>query len=97
MVMKKLPTSMDDIQSRYQAIPYGWKEIDVAAVVALLIYEQKVTIKYSGATIHGIFVDTHLFLRLIVTGEMKGLKHITILGYRFVRNVLIRLRQMKKN
>jgi hypothetical protein len=50
--MKKLPTSMDDIQSRYQAIPYGWKEIDVAAVVALLIYEQKVTIKYSGATIH---------------------------------------------
>ena len=33
--MKKLPTSMDDIQSRYQAIPYGWKEIDVAAVVCL--------------------------------------------------------------
>jgi hypothetical protein len=33
--MKKLPTSMDDIQSRYQAIPYGWKEIDIAAVVAL--------------------------------------------------------------
>lgn len=49
---KKLPTSMDDIQSRYQAIPYGWKEIDIAAVVALLIYEQKVTIKYGGATIH---------------------------------------------
>lgn len=49
--MKKLPTSMDDIQSRYQAIPYGWKEIDIAAVVALLIYQQKVTIKYGGATI----------------------------------------------
>lgn len=49
--MKHLPTSMADIQSRYQAIPYGWREIDVAAVVALLIYEQKVTVKYSGMTI----------------------------------------------
>lgn len=47
----KLPTSMYDVQSRYQAIPYGWKEIDIAAVVALLIYQQKVTIKYGGATI----------------------------------------------
>lgn len=50
--MKKLPTSMEDIQSRFQAIPYGWKEIDIAAVVALLIYQQKVTIKFGGATIH---------------------------------------------
>ena len=49
--MKNLPTSMSDIQSRYQGIPSGWREIDVAAVVALLIYEQKVTIKYSGMTI----------------------------------------------
>lgn len=48
---KNLPTSMADIQSRYQAIPYGWKEIDIAAVAAHLIYKQKVTIKYAGATI----------------------------------------------
>lgn len=48
---KKLPTSMADIQSRYQGIPYGWKEIDIAAVTAMLIYEQKVTIKYAGETI----------------------------------------------
>lgn len=47
----KLPTSMFDVQSRYQAIPYGWREIDIAAVVALLINQQKVTIKYGGATI----------------------------------------------
>ena len=32
---KKLPTSMADVQSRYQAVPYGWREIDIAAVVAL--------------------------------------------------------------
>ncbi len=48
---KNLPTSMADIQARYQAIPYGWKEIDIAAVVALLIHDQKVTIKYGGSTI----------------------------------------------
>ena len=49
--MKNLPTSMADIQSRYSGIPYGWKEIDIAAVVARLIYDQKVTIKYAGSTI----------------------------------------------
>ena len=49
--IKNLPTSMADIQSRYKAPPYGWKEIDIACVAARLIYEQKVTIKYAGATI----------------------------------------------
>lgn len=48
---KNLPTSMADIQRRYSGIPYGWREIDIAAVVARLIYEQKVTIKYAGVTI----------------------------------------------
>ena len=49
--MKNLPTSMADIQSRYSGIPYGWKEIDIAAVAASLIFDQKVTIKYAGNTI----------------------------------------------
>ena len=49
--MKHITTKISDIQSRYQAIPSGWREIDIAAVVALLIYEQKVTIKYGGMTI----------------------------------------------
>lgn len=48
---RNLPTSMADVQSRYQAIPYGWREIDIAYVAAMLIYQQKVTIKYGGATI----------------------------------------------
>ena len=43
--------TMTDIQSRYQNIPYGWREIDVAYVVAKLIHNQKVTIKHSGQTI----------------------------------------------
>ena len=49
--VKKLPTSMADVQSKYSAIPYGWKEIDIAAVTAQLIYSRKVTIKYAGNTI----------------------------------------------
>ena len=46
-----LPVNMADIQKRFTSIPYGWREIDVAAVVARLIYEQKATIKYGGETI----------------------------------------------
>ena len=42
---------MADVQSRYQAIPYGWREIDIAGVVALLIHDQKVTLKYAGTTV----------------------------------------------
>lgn len=49
--MKNLPTSMMDIQNRYSGIPYGWREIDIAYVAAMLIYKQKVTVKYAGATI----------------------------------------------
>jgi len=49
--MKQLPTSMGDIQKRYSAIPYGWREIDIAAVTAELIADQKLTLKYSGAVI----------------------------------------------
>lgn len=48
---QNLPTSMADVQKRFQSIPYGWREIDVAYVTARLIYEQKVTIKYNGETI----------------------------------------------
>ena len=48
---QNLPTAMSDIQERFQKKPYGWREIDIAAVVAMLIYDQKVTIKYGGTTI----------------------------------------------
>ena len=49
--VRNLPTSMADIQSRYSGIPYGWREIDIAAVAARLIFDQKVTVKYAGTTI----------------------------------------------
>ena len=43
--------SMSDVQHRYQGVPYGWREIDIAALVAQLIAQNKVTIKYGGQTI----------------------------------------------
>ena len=55
--------TMTDIQSRYQNIPYGWREIDVAYVVAKLIHDQKVTIKHSGQTIQPIDYQLIDFLR----------------------------------
>ena len=48
---RQLPTSMGDLQKRYSAIPYGWREIDIASVIAELITEQKITIKYGGSVI----------------------------------------------
>lgn len=49
--LQNCPVSMGDIQRTYQDAPYGWREIDIAAVVAMLIYDQKVTVKYGGETI----------------------------------------------
>jgi hypothetical protein len=48
---RHLPTSMGDIQKQFQGIPYGWKEIDVAYVMAGLIAKQLVTVKYGGTVI----------------------------------------------
>ena len=48
---QNLPTTMSDLQERFQKKPYGWREIDIAAVVAKLIYAQKVTIKYGDETV----------------------------------------------
>lgn len=48
---KMLNTSMGDVQRRYSAIPYGWREIDIAALIARLIAQQKISIKYGGAIV----------------------------------------------
>lgn len=48
---KHLPTSMADIQYRFNLVPYGWKELDIAGVVAMLMRDQKVTVKNAGVTV----------------------------------------------
>ena len=56
--VKMLPTSMGDIQRRFSAIPYGWREIDIAAVVCTLVATQKVVLQYSGSMIQP--TDRHI-------------------------------------
>ena len=46
-----LTVTMGDVQRRYSAIPYGWREIDIAALIARLISKQKVVIKYGGVIV----------------------------------------------
>ncbi len=48
-----LPTTMGDIQRRFSAIPYGWREIDIAALVATLMAQRKITLQYAGSIIRG--------------------------------------------
>jgi hypothetical protein len=49
--MSHVPVSMGDVQRRYQAIPYGWREVDIAAIVSRLIVAQKIEIRYGGAVL----------------------------------------------
>lgn len=49
--MSHVPVSMGDVQRRYQAIPYGWREVDIAALMARLIVSQKIEIRYGGAVV----------------------------------------------
>jgi hypothetical protein len=49
--MHHVPVSMGAVQKRYQDIPYGWREIDIAALIARLIVAQKIEIRYGGAVV----------------------------------------------
>lgn len=46
--LKNMPTTMNDLLNRYKDIPYGWRELDIVGVVAQLLTQQKITIKYAG-------------------------------------------------
>ena len=49
--MKKLQTTMADVQAFFRKEPYGWSEVDVAALVASLFAQNKITLKRSGAPV----------------------------------------------
>ena len=46
-----LPTSMFDIQQRFSRKPFGWRELDIAGVVAQLLVKQNAIVKYAGQII----------------------------------------------
>lgn len=47
----RMDTTMADVQSRFQGAPYGWREIDVAAVVAVLLAENEARLVCAGGTV----------------------------------------------
>lgn len=49
--LNRVPVSVGDVQRRYQAIPYGWREVDIAAIIARLILSQKIEVRYGGAVV----------------------------------------------
>lgn len=49
--MSRVPVTVADVQRRYQAIPYGWREIDIAAILAKLIVNQRIEIRYGGSVV----------------------------------------------
>lgn len=49
--MSHIPVTMGDVQKRYQAIPYGWREHEIAGMIAQLIVAKKIEIRYAGAVV----------------------------------------------
>lgn len=48
---RHLDTAMGDIQRKYQQKPYGWREVNIANVVAQLVVEQRAQVLFGGQTI----------------------------------------------
>lgn len=46
-----MQVTVGEIQKRYQAAPYGWREIDIAALLAQMIRAQKLQLIYGGAAL----------------------------------------------
>ena len=48
---RHLDTAMGDIQRQYQKRPFGWREVDIANVVAQLVVEQRAQVLFCGQTV----------------------------------------------
>lgn len=46
---QNMQVTMADLQKRYQAAPYGWREIDIAAITAGMLRAHKIQLVYNGA------------------------------------------------
>ena len=58
-----LNTTMGDLQRKFQGAPYGWREIDIANVVAQLVVSQRATITAAGANVVPTDLRMVTFLR----------------------------------
>lgn len=48
---RHLDTAMGDIQRQYQQRPFGWREVDIANVVAQLVVEQRAQVLFGGQAV----------------------------------------------
>lgn len=48
---RHLDTAMGDIQRQYQQRPFGWREVDIANVVAQLVVEHRAQVLFGGQTV----------------------------------------------
>ena len=44
-----LQITMKNILDKFQDAPYGWREIDIAGMIALLFRQQKIQLQYQGS------------------------------------------------
>lgn len=78
-----MPTSMFDIQQKFSKKPYGWRESDIAGVVAQILVSQNAIIKYAGQTIKPNDYRMIGFLRKkSEIGQVKIQKRIGIDNYK---------------
>ncbi|MEG1246343.1 BREX system P-loop protein BrxC [Gordonibacter sp.] len=54
-------TNMGDLQRKYQKAPYGWREIDVAAVMVQLLNRQRIAMSVGGKRLDS--GDTHAIMQ----------------------------------
>lgn len=48
---RQLTTTMEDVRKRFGEKPYGWREQDIAAVVAELLVQGKAKLRYAGSAL----------------------------------------------
>lgn len=63
-------TNMGDLQRKYQKAPYGWREIDIAAVIARMLYDQKVALSVGGKQLDA--GEVHMIIRALRTDADKA-------------------------
>lgn len=56
-------TTMGDIQRNFQSKPFGWREIDIAGVIAQLVTTQRATLSYGGARVQASDKKVAAYLR----------------------------------
>ncbi|WP_251231669.1 BREX system P-loop protein BrxC [Adlercreutzia aquisgranensis] len=64
------PTSVADVRRRYIAVPYGWRDIDVAALLARLALDQKIVVERSGVQLG--LRDPKMLAALTKSGERES-------------------------